>query len=117
MPINLTIVEAEPKTKKRFTAIFRIHKGGSRTDSVREARGGEVIKIVNFGQRNPKIGTYIDHKDKQIKKNYIARHEVTEKKFYTNPMRAATLSRFILWGPEDTLIKSIEYYKKKFNLS
>jgi len=105
MPINLTIVEAEPKTKKRFTAIFRIHKGG-----------GEVIKIVNFGQKNPKIGTYIDHKDKQIKKNYIARHEVTEKKFYTNPMRAATLSRFILWGNNTTLKKNIEDYKNKFNL-
>ena len=105
MPIDLTIREAQPKTKKRFTAIFRLHKGG------------KVIKITHFGQRNPKYGTYIDHKDKEKRKNYIARHEVREKKFYKNPMRAATLSRFILWGPEDTLIKSIEYYKKKFNLS
>ena len=105
MPIDLTIVEAQPKTNKRFTAIFRLHKGG------------KVIKITHFGQRNPKKGTYIDHKDKEIRKNYIARHEVREKKFYKDPMRAATLSRYILWGPEDTLIKSIEYYKKKFNLS
>jgi len=105
MPIDLTIREAQPKTKKRFTAIFRLHKGG------------KVIKITHFGQRNPKYGTYIDHKDKEIRKNYIARHEVREKKFYKNPQRASTLSRFILWGPEDTLIKSIEYYKKKFNLS
>ena len=105
MPIDLTIREAQPKTKKRFTAIFRLHKGG------------KVIKITHFGQRNPKYGTYIDHKDKEIRKNYIARHEVREKKFYKNPMRAATLSRYILWGPEDSLIKSIEYYKNKFNLS
>jgi hypothetical protein len=105
MPIDLTIREAQPKTKKRFTAIFRLHKGG------------KVIKITHFGQRNPKYGTYIDHKDKEKRKNYIARHEVREKRFYKNPQRAATLSRFILWGPEDTLIKSIEYYKKKFNLS
>jgi hypothetical protein len=28
MPIDLTIREAQPKTKKRFTAIFRLHKGG-----------------------------------------------------------------------------------------
>ena len=105
MPIDITIKEATPRTKKRFTAIFRIHKGG------------KVIKITHFGQRNPKEGTYIDHGDKEKRKNYIARHEVREKKFYKNPQRAATLSRFILWGPEDTLIKSIEYYKKKFNLS
>jgi hypothetical protein len=105
MPIDLTIREAQPKTKKRFTAIFRLHKGG------------KVIKITHFGQRNPKYGTYIDHKDKEKRKNYIARHEVREKRFYKNPQRAATLSRYILWGPEDTLIKSIEYYKKKFNLS
>ena len=28
MPITMKIVEAQPKTKKRFTAIFRKHKGG-----------------------------------------------------------------------------------------
>jgi hypothetical protein len=28
MPIDLTIREAQSKTKKRFTAIFRIHKKG-----------------------------------------------------------------------------------------
>jgi len=105
MPIDLTIREAQPKTKKRFTAIFRLHKGG------------KVIKITNFGQRNPKYGTYIDHKDKEIRSAYIARHEVREKKFYKNPMRAATLSRYILWGEKTNLEDSIKDYKKKFNLS
>ena len=110
MPIDITIREAQPKTKKRFTAIFRLHKGqGSSL--------GKVIKITHFGQRNPKFGTYIDHGDKEIRKNYIARHEVNEKKFYKDPMRAATLSRFILWGPHKTLKKNIEFYKDKFNLS
>ena len=85
MPIDITIREATAKTKKRFTAIFRIHKGG------------KVIKITHFGQRNPKFGTYIDHGDKESRKNYIARHEVREKKFYKNPQRASSLSRFLLW--------------------
>ena len=46
MPITMTIKEADAKTKKRFTAIFRLHKGG------------KVIKITHFGQRGGK--TYID---------------------------------------------------------
>ena len=62
MPINLVVKESSPKTKKRFTAIFRIHKGG------------RVIKITHFGQRNPKTGTYIDHGDKEKRKNFRARH-------------------------------------------
>ena len=63
MPINLVVKPASEKTKKRYTAIFRIHKGG------------KVIKITHFGQRNPKKGTYLDHKDKKMRKNYRARHK------------------------------------------
>ena len=73
-------------------------------------------KTVHFGVEKPKIGTYIDTGDKTLRKNYIARHEVREKKFYNDPMRAATLSRFILWGESDSLKRNIELYKKKFNL-
>ena len=29
---------------------------------------------TKFGQTNPKTGTYIDHQDKELKKNYIKRH-------------------------------------------
>ena len=74
-------------------------------------------KIIHFGVEKPKIGTFIDTGDKTLRKNYIARHEVNEKKFYNDPMRAATLSRFILWGETDSLKKNIELYKKKFNLN
>ncbi len=41
----MTIKQAPAKTGKRFTAIFRIHKGG------------KVIKITKYGQRNPKKET------------------------------------------------------------
>ena len=102
MPMTMKIVKAQPKTGKRFTAIFRLHKGG------------KVIKIVHFGQRGGK--TYIDEGDKEKRKNYIARHEVREKKFYKDPQRAATLSRFITWGNSTSLKKNIEDYKKNFNL-
>tara|TARA_R110000824_G_scaffold143807_3_gene311549 strand:+ start:652 stop:954 length:303 start_codon:yes stop_codon:yes gene_type:complete len=100
----MKLVIQDSKSKgKRFVAIFTDNKGKE--------------KRVNFGLKNPKIGTYIDHGDKTIRKNYIARHEVREKKFYKDPMRAATLSRFILWGDSKSLKQNIESYKRKFNLS
>jgi hypothetical protein len=103
MPIDMKIVEAQPKTGKRFTAIFRLHKGG------------KVIKITHFGQRNPKQGTYIDHGDKKKRDAYRARHkkDLDTKDF----KRAGFLSYWLLWGESTTLNKNIEDYKKKFNLS
>jgi hypothetical protein len=103
MPIDMKIVEAQPKTGKRFTAIFRLHKGG------------KVIKITHFGQRNPKQGTYIDHGDKKKRDAYRARHkkDLDTKDF----KRAGFLSYWLLWGNSTSLNKNIEDYKKKFNLS
>ena len=88
---------------KRFTALF-IDKNG------------KVVKTTNFGLKNPVIGTFIDHGDRERRKNYIARHEVREKKFYKDPQRASTLSRYILWGDSSNLKEAIEQYKKKYNL-
>ena len=91
-------VETSKAKGKRFVAIF------------------DNGKRVNFGQKNPKIGTYIDHKDKNIRKNYRARHDVNEQKFYNNPYKPATLSRFILWGEATNLRDAIKDYEKKFNV-
>lgn len=100
--LELKIKESNIKDK-RFTALF-IDKNG------------KVVKTSHFGLKNPKIGTYIDHANKDIRKNYIARHEATEKKFYKNPQKPATLSRFILWGKSSNLKDAIDDYKKKYNL-
>lgn len=74
------------------------------------------FKTIHFGLKNPKKGTYIDHGDPIIRKNYIARHEVREKKFYNSPYHASTLSRFILWGESNNLQEAIKQFKKKYNL-
>jgi hypothetical protein len=100
--LELKIKDSNIKDK-RFTALFF-------------DKNGKVVKTTNFGLKNPVIGTFIDHGDKERKKNYIARHEVREKKFYKDPQRASTLSRFILWGEADNLKQSLEDYKKKYNL-
>jgi len=96
----MTIKEAQPKTGKRFTAIFRLH------------RNGKVIKITHFGQRG--ATTYIDGADKEKRKNFRARHkgDLKTKDF----KRAGYLSYFLLWGNSTSLKKNIEDYKKKFNL-
>ena len=100
--VKLEIKNSQAKNK-RFVAIFTDEKGKS--------------KKVNFGLKNPKKGTYIDHSDKELRKNYRARHEATEKKFYKDPMRPATLSRFILWGESTLLKQNIQDYKNKYNLN
>jgi len=101
MPIDITVKEAQPKTKKRFTAIFRIHKGG------------KVIKITHFGQRGGK--TYIDEGDKKKRAAFRARHkkDLDTKDF----KRAGYLAYYLLWGDHTTLKKNIEDYKKRFNLT
>ena len=104
----MKLVIKKSNKDKRLMAIFSA--GGTDRDKDKKD------KIVHFGQKNPKIGTYIDHGRKDIRKAYIARHEVNEKQFYNDPLRAATLSRFILWGNNTTLKKNIENYKNKFNL-
>jgi len=100
--MKLAIKNSQAKGK-RFVAIFTDEKGKS--------------KKVNFGLKNPKKGTFIDHADKELRKNYIARHEATEKKFYKDAMRPATLSRFILWGETSNLETNISNYKKRFGLT
>ena len=102
MPINLIVKDADAKTKKRFTAIFRIHKGG------------KVIKITHFGQRNPKKGTYIDHGDKKLRSAYRARHKKDlDTKDYK---RAGFLSYYLLWGDHTNLKSNLSDFKNKFNL-
>ena len=89
-------VEKSDRKNKRFVAIFN---NGKR---------------IHFGFKGG--STYIDHKDKEKRKNYRARHEVNEKKFYSYPYRPATLSRFILWGEATNLNQAIKDYEKKFNV-
>lgn len=89
-------IKDSTRKNKRFVAIF------------------DNGKNIHFGLKGG--STYIDNKDKTKRKNYIARHSVNEKKFYKDPYRPATLSRFILWGESDNLNKSIKDYENKFNV-
>ena len=97
--MKLTITKSNNKNK-RLKAVFITDTGKTITR--------------HFGFKGG--STYIDHKDKEKRKNYRKRHEVNEKKFYTDPTRPSTLSRFILWGEDKNLSDAIKSYKNKFKL-
>ena len=66
--------------------------------------------ITKFGQTNPKTGTFIDHQDKELKKNYLKRHL---KDLETNDYhRAGYQSLFLLWNKE-TLKESVKDFNKR----
>ena len=94
------VVSNSDKKDKRFKAVFTYDGGKTRT--------------THFGLKNPKKGTYLDHKDKTIRKNYRARHKQDLKTGdYT---RAGYLSWYILWGNSTSRRENISAYKKRFNL-
>ena len=65
---------------------------------------------TKFGQSNPKQGTFIDHNDKTLKRNYIKRHL---RDLNTNDYtRAGYLSLFLLWD-KPTLKESITTYNTR----
>ena len=68
------------------------------------------IKTTKFGQFNPKQETFIDHKDKTLKRNYIKRHLQDLKT--NNYTRAGFLSLFLLWD-KSTFKESISAYNKR----
>ena len=98
----LSITQSE-KPEKKFKATF-----GETT-----SKGENKEKMVHFGQRGS--DDYTLTKNKEQRERYRARH-AKEAKFYNEPTRPATLSRFILWGDSTSMRENIKMYKQKFNL-
>ena len=102
MPRLLSVVQSE-KPEKKFKATF----------GEKPVKGESKQKMVHFGQRG--ADDYTKTKDKEQRERYRARH-AKEAKFYGDPTRPATLSRFILWGESTNLKENIKMYKQKFNI-
>jgi hypothetical protein len=93
----IKISPSTAKADKRYTAHFMLDN--------------DKVKRVHFG--SSKHENYTIHKDEKRKDAYRKRHA---KDLKTNdPTRAGYLSYYILWN-KDTLHKSIQDYKKTFNL-
>jgi len=112
MPVGVTFTKSLQKNKK-LKATFV----GSKGDAY----------VVNFG--DSRYDDYTTHKDPTRRENYIERHggilgksgvfsTVTEsrKEDWTTPFTAASLSRWVLWGPSTSLEKNIRDFKRRFNL-
>jgi len=85
-------VEASPVKTKRFRAFM------------------DNGKYWDFGLDGAK--TYIDHKDKKLRLNYLKRHlgNPTEKELITNLVPSASLfSAYLLWGKYTDLQKNINH--------
>jgi hypothetical protein len=67
--------------------------------------------ITHFG--DDRYEDYTIHKDKERRKNYLARHRNEDWNDYKS---AGSLSRYILWGASTNLQNNIAEYKNKFNL-
>jgi len=93
-------ISKSPRNDKRFVAVFR-------------SVDGNKIKTTHFGLKNPKIGTFIDHKNDELKKNYLKRHKENEN--WNDPQSAGALSRWILWNKK-SYNDSVNDYKSKFKL-
>jgi len=98
--MKLLKIEKSSRLNKRLVAIFEKDNG--------------KLKKVHFGLKNPKKGTYIDTGDKELKKNYRARHQKDLKT--KDPSRPGYLSYYLLWGDSKSLKENIKSYKKQFNL-
>ena len=72
----------------------------------------EPKKVIHFGSKNSR--TYLDHKDKKKRLNYLRRHSVNEN--WDNPLTAGALSAYLLWGFSTYLHKNLEYFLRYFNI-
>ena len=92
---NLISLKKSKRDKKRFVI---------KLDNPRQT--------IHFGYKGG--STYIDHKDKVKRKNYIARHRVNEN---WGEINAGSLSRYLLWGEHTNLKNNLEDYLKRFNIT
>jgi hypothetical protein len=95
MSIRLIKIEKSIKPQKKLQAVFSINGKN---------------KTVHFGASH--YEDFTKHKDTERKRLYILRHQ---KEDWTDPTKAGTLSRFILWNKKD-IKSSIKDYSKRFSV-
>ena len=66
---------------------------------------------IHFGSKNST--TFIEGASKNKRENYIKRHKVRDD---WDEINAGSLSRFILWGDSNNLMKNLIQYLDDFNI-
>jgi len=95
----------------KLLSISQANDGKHRMKAVFENKQTNSTKTTYFGAKDG--STYIDHKDDEKKRNYIARHREIEN--WNDPTAAGTLARYILWNKK-SLSSSIQDYRRRFNV-
>jgi Family of unknown function (DUF5754) len=125
------------KTPKRKTSVRKLQsqKSSKKNQTRKSPEKLKLVKIVKSPIKTKKYRAYFNdgkhtdfgakgyqnyggvgkerHLDEDRKKRYIERHK--KKEDWTNPKKAGTLSRYVLWNKE-SFRKSVEDYKKRFKL-
>ncbi len=113
---NYDIMRLTKKTRRTYNRV-EISKSDNKEKRYKAIfyDNDDKIKTTHFGQKNPTgKGAFPDHKDPEVKKNWIKRHEVRGN--FEDPTTASALSRWILWN-KPSVRESISNYKHKFNLA
>jgi hypothetical protein len=95
--MNFVSMAPSSRANKKYEIVFMKENGRPLT--------------IHFGSKNSK--TYLDHKDKTKRANYISRHAPNEQWQEVNP---GSLSRFLLWGDATDLETNLKAYFKRFNI-
>jgi hypothetical protein len=94
--VKLQTLKKSKAKGKKYTAIFLMPNGKTKT--------------VNFGAKG--YTDYTLSHDDERRKRYIERHKNED---WTDPTKAGTLSRYILWE-EKSIVKALKNFKKKFKV-
>jgi len=96
--MKLVSITKSDRAGKKLKAVFREADGSQRT--------------THFGAEG--YSDYIQHKNKERRSSYLARHKKNEK--WSSPTTAGSLSKHILWGASTSRQANIQAFKRKFNL-
>jgi Family of unknown function (DUF5754) len=100
------------RTRKLILKTIRpSHNPQKKWDAIFERIDGSTL-TQPFGQKG--YSDYTKHKDPQRKARYIARHKRMHED-WSDPTRAGTLSRFILWNKK-TFKASVKDFKRRFRV-
>ncbi|NBR62068.1 hypothetical protein EB118_22065 [bacterium] len=100
------------RTKKlRLKNVRPSHLPEKKWDAIFEHADGSIV-TQPFGQRG--YSDYTKHRDPERRARYIARHKRMGED-WSDPTRAGTLSRYILWNKK-TFKASLADYKRRFHV-
>ena len=93
-----------------FATLSPSDRKGKKYEIVFVKDNGRTLTI-HFGSKTSQ--TYLDHKDKIKRANYISRHAANEN---WDEVNAGSLSRYLLWGDSTILNTNLKAYFKRFNI-